>query len=168
MPRARRVASQTHPNVRLYAPGRAGRGSSAVGPCGPTATDAITFVPVPLSKAKSDPLHDDRLTQMLKLVAPDLHLDIREMVLQPCSTDPVHASDARPSPDELQGRYVLDTNLLVPKPHKIAIVDDLLTTGAHFRAMKAILTTQFPTVHMIGLFIARRVPTFADVEEFEI
>ena len=37
----------------------------------------LTFVPVPPSKAKEDPLYDDRLTQMLNLIRPDPKLDVR-------------------------------------------------------------------------------------------
>lgn len=40
----------------------------------------------------------------------------------------------------------------------VAVVDDLLTSGAHFRAAKRVLTRRFPGIEVVGLFLARRVP----------
>ena len=40
----------------------------------------------------------------------------------------------------------------------VAVVDDLLTTGAHFRAVATVLSARFPDIDVVGLFIARRVP----------
>lgn len=42
----------------------------------PEAIDSITFVPIPPSKAKSDPLYDDRMTRMLLAIRPDPPLDV--------------------------------------------------------------------------------------------
>lgn len=56
------------------------------------ARQTLTFVPVPPSKAKADPLYDDRLAQVLQAIWPGQGTDIREMVEQPTSTDAVHAS----------------------------------------------------------------------------
>jgi predicted amidophosphoribosyltransferase len=48
------------------------------------------------------------------------------------------------------------------------LFDDVLTTGAHFRAASAALQQSFPGVKIIGLFIARRVPEAVDFDEFEM
>jgi hypoxanthine-guanine phosphoribosyltransferase len=40
----------------------------------------------------------------------------------------------------------------------LVVVDDVLTTGAHFKAMQRILNERFPDVSLIGVFVARRVP----------
>ena len=85
----------------------------------PEALDGLTFVPVPPSKAKGDPLYDDRLTRMLRAIRPEPPLD------------------------------------------------DLPTTGAHFRAAKSILSARFPEVAVVGMFIARQAPHTADLEEFD-
>ena len=55
-----------------------------------------------------------------------------------------------------------------PAPQLIAVADVILTTGAHFRAVKAMLEREFPDVTIIGLFIARRVPESIDVEDFHL
>jgi predicted amidophosphoribosyltransferase len=41
-------------------------------------------------------------------------------------------------------------------PTNIGIVDDLLTTGSHFRAIKDKLLERLPHARIVGFFIARR------------
>ena len=41
-------------------------------------------------------------------------------------------------------------------PRRFTEVDDVLTTGAHFRAMSSLLGAGFPKARIMGLFIARR------------
>ena len=128
---------------------------------------AMTFVPVPPSKSKDDPMYDGRLTQVLRAMNPALQVDIRELVIQDTSTLEAHLRDVRPHPDELLELYRLDESLAEPPPNCIAIVDDLLTTGCHFRAMQELLARRFPSVYIMGLFVARRVPETDDPEDFD-
>ena len=128
---------------------------------------ALTFVPVPPSEAKGDPMHDARMTQMLQAIDPELGLDIRELVVQSVTTQKSHESVDRPRPGDLIKLYSIDEPLADPEPNCIAIVDDLLTAGSHFKAMQAVLTDRFPSAHVIGLFIARRVPDTDDPEDFD-
>ena len=133
--------------------------------------DRITFVPIPPSKASDDPLYDNRLIQMLHAIQPNPLLDIREIVVQRISTSPVHNTAIRPSPQQIEKLYQFDETLMMPKPELIAIVDDVLVTGAHFRAAESILSNWFPGTPIIGLFIARRAPDTSDIEDiadFEI
>jgi predicted amidophosphoribosyltransferase len=64
--------------------------------------------------------------------------------------------ERRQTPEEIQALYQVDSRLLMPRPTEIAIVDDVLTTGAHFRIMNAHLESAFPEVRIVGMFIARR------------
>ena len=139
----------------------------ALEPMGQQALNKLTFVPVPPSKAKEDPLYDDRLTQMLNLIRPDPKLDAREIIVQKHSTEAVHSSGVRLGPDEIEAMYEIDEELIKREPDFIVIVDDVLTTGAHFRASQAVLSSHFPTAKIIGLFIARRVPDTSDPDDFE-
>ena len=118
----------------------------------------LVFVPVPPSKARSDPLYDDRVTRMLRAIWPDQTVDVRELIIQSQSTDAAHESLARPSPEQIQAGYRVDEALTAPEPTVVAIVDDVLTTGAHFRAASVVLAQRFPAVQIVGLFVARRVP----------
>lgn len=116
-----------------------------------------TFVPIPPCRAKDDPLYDDRMVQILRQFGSDV--DVRELIVQSESYDASHGgATSRPGPDELYQRYQIDQTLIEPVPRSIAVVDDVLTTGAHFKAMQRMLNETFPGVPLIGLFLARRVP----------
>ena len=119
-----------------------------------------TFVPIPPSKSKEDPEYDDRMTQvLLKLGASD----VRELIYQSKSMKETHVSSDRHSIDELVANYRIDEDHATPEPAHIVIVDDMMTAGAHYRAMHRILKKRFPNVHISGVFLARRI--FANDEE---
>ncbi|CUI28128.1 hypothetical protein LA03_32125 [Burkholderia gladioli] len=124
----------------------------------------ITFVPIPPSKAKNDPLYDDRMLQLLQAVCKGRHTDIRELVVQRESSAAAHLSDTRPTPDELVANYQLDESLAEPAPQTIFVVDDVLTTGCHFKAVKQVLGRRFPEARIVGLFLARRAPKSVDLD----
>jgi hypothetical protein len=128
--------------------------------------DMLTFVPVPPSKARDHPLYDDRLRRMLAAIRPSRPVDFRELIEQGQSTDAAHESDTRPTPEALAALYRMNETLLAPKPQLIAVVDDLLTTGCHFRAARSLIAPLFPDVNIVGLFIARRVPD-TEITDFE-
>lgn len=111
----------------------------------------ITFVPIPPSKAKSDPLYDDRMLQLLQAVCKGRHMDIRELVVQHQSLAAAHLSGTRPTPDELVANYRLDEDAAEPAPVTIFVVDDVLTTGCHFKAVKHVLERRFPEARIVGL-----------------
>ena len=106
------------------------------------------------------------LTQMLIAIRPQQALDVREIIIQDTSTDPAHYSDVRPSPEHIGAIYKIDEAMTNPEPRFIAVVDDVLTTGGHYRAAHEMLCDRFPASAVIGLFIARRAPQTSDLEEF--
>lgn len=129
------------------------------------ALNAVTFVPIPPSKSKSDPLYDDRLSCVLHTIRPNPSLDIRELILQQNSMDAVHFNENRLSPDDLKECYEIDKKLIEPLPNNIILFDDVMTTGSHFKAAQSILCEIFPNANILGLFIARRVPETVDIED---
>ncbi len=118
----------------------------------------MTLVPVPPSKARGDPRHDDRMLQALQIPGKGRNLDIRELILQTESTEAAHDGHKRPAPTDLIEIYQINENLVEPIPKKIAIFDDVLTTGSHFKATQIMLQDRYPDVPVLGIFIARRVP----------
>lgn len=116
-----------------------------------------TLVPVPGSKSAGHPDYDDRMEQICRGIKDGL--DVRNLVVQLNSTDASHESGAgaRISVDELLEIYEVDENLVDPSPTDIAIFDDVLTAGTHFRAMEAVLSRRFPDARIRGFFIARRI-----------
>lgn len=117
-----------------------------------------TLVPVPPSKAKGHLDYDDRMLKIVQGIDIGFPLDIRELVLQTTSLHAAHESpDHRTTDTELFQVYQIDEKIASPTPTLLGIFDDVLTTGAHFRAMAACLQERFENVPIVGLFIARRV-----------
>ena len=115
-----------------------------------------TFVPIPPSKARGDAHYDDRMARVLQAIRPSQPIDARELILQTESTLAAHESSARRDPHDIQTRYRVDERLSLPSPVALIVVDDVLTTGAHFKAAQSVLNRCFPGVPVFGLFVARR------------
>jgi hypothetical protein len=116
-----------------------------------------TLVPVPPSKALNDPAYDNRMERICRAIAPGL--DIRLLVRQFVSTTAAHELGGAPRPtvEDLVANYRIDEAITQPPPKAIAIFDDVLTAGTHFKAMQTVLAERFPQVPIFGIFIARRV-----------
>lgn len=123
---------------------------------GSASLSGYTFVPVPPSRAKTDPMYDDRMLHMLQLVRQGL--DIRELVMQPASRPAAHDGEERPRPEEMASRYAIDESKCAPPPSSILICDDMLTTGCQFMAMRSVLSARFPQAAIYGIFLSRRAP----------
>lgn len=91
---------------------------------------------------------------LAKVKAKNNGLDVRECVLQPANRAPLHAGEKR-SPQKLYASYEFDQSMVAPPPSMIAIFDDVLTTGASFKAMQRLLREKFPSVPIVGVFVAR-------------
>lgn len=130
--------------------------------------EQATLVPIPPSSSKSDPSYDDRMIQVLVGLHPisRRRYDVRELIIQRSSTDPAHREGQSRNPETIQGNYMLDEDLLAPTPQAIGLFDDVLTSGAHFRAAQRLLVEHFPGVPIIGVFVARTVqppPSITDI-----
>lgn len=119
----------------------------------------VTLVPIPPSKNQGDPLYDDRMTRTLEMLNQQSAnaLDVRELIKQSESRQADHESSLRQPTNELIGNYYIDQELVYPEPEEIALFDDLLTTGKHFKAVQTILRKQYPDVKIRGIFVARRI-----------
>ncbi|WP_334460213.1 hypothetical protein [Acinetobacter soli] len=119
--------------------------------------NTILFVPVPPSKAKHDPMYDDRMTRVLdKLNNGWMGNGYRELITQTTSTCAVHAANNRRNIEELINNYRVEKQLIFPIPSMIIVIDDVLTTGCHYKAMEHHLRQTYPSTEIVGLFLARR------------
>jgi predicted amidophosphoribosyltransferase len=117
-----------------------------------------TVVPIPPSKSKTDAEYDGRLCESLeitKTLVPEL--DFKEVVSQKESMTASHIAGVRPKPEELKSNYECDTDLLDQCQKNIIVFDDMLTAGAHFRAMSDLLKEGRSDLEVIGLFVSRRI-----------
>ncbi|MYD92877.1 MAG: hypothetical protein F4Y02_04135 [Chloroflexi bacterium] len=129
--------------------------------------DQLRSVPIPPSKARRDRLYDDRMVRMLRAIRPAPPLDVRELVVQTESTVPAHERDDRPAPGDIEALYRTEGTLLDGCRPTVVVVDDTLTTGAHFRAAASVIVRARPGATVIGLFLVRRVPDSAGLDDIE-
>ena len=123
----------------------------------PRFLDRAVFVPVPPSRAKGDDGYDDRLVRMLRAVRQERPLDVRDLIVQTRSVEASHVRATRLRSWEIGELYRIDEALEAPAGGVVAVVDDVLTSGAHFRAAQELLLRRFPDIDVVGLFLARRV-----------
>jgi predicted amidophosphoribosyltransferase len=124
----------------------------------PRALARSLLVPVPPSRAPGDPLHDDRMLQVAGLLARSSGAVVADLLQPRVSTTPLHLRDDRRDLDQLRANLRLVEPAPELQPSRIFVLDDVLTTGAHFRVAKDALCSAYPGVAVIGLFVARRVP----------
>ncbi len=133
------------------------------------AIEKCTFVPIPPSKAKTDPLYDDRLVRSLSAVSPAI--DVRELLTINQSMRAHHEfvpGEKRPTPDDVYKLLSIDEGELRESVReKIILFDDVLTNGTHFKVCKRRLSERLPGHAIYGVFIGRsKRPDAAD--EFEV
>jgi hypothetical protein len=120
--------------------------------------DTATLVSVPSSMVQTDPNYDDRLPRILRQVSHGRQFDIRELVIMTRTVPQSHLAPERVSIEELIESMSINEACVRPAPQSIGIFDDVLTTGRHFKAVQTIIQQRFPSVPVVGLFVARRVP----------
>ena len=124
-----------------------------------------TFVPIPPSKCKTDPLYDDRMCHILRLLSEimlhkhKIEIDVRELLVQNMSYESAHTSSSRPEIKYYKSIYEVNKAESIPHPKNIILFDDVITHGAHFKAAQQLLREYYQQdINMIiGIFIARTV-----------
>ncbi|WP_313491702.1 hypothetical protein [Sphingobacterium multivorum] len=118
----------------------------------------FTLVPIPPSKIRSNPLYDNRISQILEGLIPSfVNCDVRELLYCIEDREPSHYTVQRPSLDDIYDNYMIDESLINGVRNNIILFDDVLTNGTHFCASRRKLLERFPNSTILGLFIARRV-----------
>lgn len=127
------------------------------------------YVPVPPSKVKDCPEYDDRVVRILQKAYRGA-LDIRELVIQKQSTESFHTSRQKRSVDDIYNNLMIDESLAGDiTGGDIVIFDDVLTSGAHFKAMSRLLRQRFGSdIRIHGLFVARTVWLNDDADENDL
>jgi len=115
------------------------------------------IVPMPPSRASNDPEYDDRMVQVAHALVAGTGATVRELIVRTVSRVASHSQEQARDVDRLLQSLGLNESVAVPEPAKIGVIDDVLTTGAHFRAARYLLQRRFPSAHIVGFFAARRI-----------
>jgi hypothetical protein len=83
-----------------------------------------------------------------------LNADIRDLIVQDQNLDSFHGGCRLP-PGQLMNYWSIDQTLCAREPTVVAVFDDMLTTGSHFKAAKMLIRGQWPYVPVFGVFLAR-------------
>lgn len=118
------------------------------------------WVPTPPSKVKTDPNYDSRIEDALNFAKQISHTDtnICNCITQNENREADHkTSKPKLKPEQRAENYTVNSNMIPDNTTRAIIVDDVLTTGSHFKGMEIALQKIFPDIEVIGLFVARRV-----------
>jgi hypothetical protein len=119
--------------------------------------DGVTVAAIPSSKARSDPEYDSRMEDMLmvlKLLHPTLR--IVEPFLAKTTLQAAHLGG--PRTPELIYRNLEWVELGEPiETKQIVLIDDVITTGAHFKACQRLLQENVARIEVFGVFWAKTV-----------
>lgn len=121
---------------------------------------SLTLVPIPPSKSRSDPEYDDRMEQVANKIAGLLDWVVCLPILSMNkSMESYHSRSGGRNPDEIYDLLEFNENLtnLYQENSVIALIDDVLTSGAHFEASRRCIQEYFPHVIVIGIFWAKAI-----------
>jgi predicted amidophosphoribosyltransferase len=118
----------------------------------------LTLVPIPPSKAITNPEYDDRMLRVCQQMVQGLTSpDVKPLIETIDDMGATHLDGHKPPPEVLKTNYrIICEEDYHPRRH-ILLLDDVLTTGSHFKACQSLLQERFPGVSVHGLFISRRV-----------
>jgi predicted amidophosphoribosyltransferase len=121
---------------------------------------SLTLVPMPPSKSQSHPNYDDRLEQVAKQVATKFeNVSWLLLLYMTKSTESYHSRSDRRDPRELYTLMRTDSNQIqqCQRDSIIALLDDVLTSGAHYTAAQRRILAELPDADVIGIFWAKAV-----------
>ncbi|MGG6297910.1 hypothetical protein ACQ4M4_26245 [Leptolyngbya sp. AN02str] len=121
---------------------------------------SLILVPMPPSKERSEPEYDDRVEQVVKAVAESIE-GVRWMPLiyTAKSMESYHLRSDGRNPNDIYLAMQLDEAIALHCKSNdiIALVDDVLTSGAHFTAARNRVHERLPDALVIGIFWAKAV-----------
>ncbi len=125
---------------------------------------SVCIIPMPTSCPKSDPQYDSRLVDTIRELQkykPGIRC---EDIIETRVKIPSASKDGGPRDPKILATYYCLRKPENALPSIVVLLDDVITTGGHFKACKSLLRMAHPNVNFIGVFWARRV--FDDLGDF--
>jgi predicted amidophosphoribosyltransferase len=114
------------------------------------------LIPMPTSKPRNDSEFDSRLDDMVKLVHTKTGQRFGFNLNTTHSSKAFHISSSSRYISDIGGNINF-TPFDEPVPAKVILVDDVVTTGAHFIACGNKIRHRHPCVFVLGLFLAKTI-----------
>lgn len=115
---------------------------------------STALVPIPTHHPKKDALYDSRLFDMCSIIASRIDaLNVEDVFDMAEAVTPAHAGGSR-NISSIGASIILGD--FSRRPNLIILVDDVLTTGAHYVACRNKIRAVYPSVPIIGIFLAKQ------------
>lgn len=119
----------------------------------------LAIVPMPPSKIRSHPEYDDRVEQVARMIANRLKEQATyfPVLLGSTDRDAAHLSGSTRDPEVIYRCMTIDESIAIQYDEKrhLVVIDDVLTSGAHFAAAYRHLHQRFPEARITGVFWAK-------------
>ncbi len=112
----------------------------------------LTLVPIPPSKERSHPEHDDRMEQVAEAVAAGLEqVSWLPLLSMSQSMESYHLRADGRDPEQIYALMQIETGVAEQSQagSLIVLLDDVLTSGAHFTAARRRILEVFPDVTVL-------------------
>ncbi len=116
------------------------------------------LIPAPTSNPRNSEHFDSRIEDsILKLIEFHPNLIFQPILDIKQSFPSAHAGGGSRKPFEIKKNILVSPFTIEPVPKRVFLIDDMITTGGHFRACKDILLEKYPDLQVIGIFWAKHV-----------
>jgi len=116
------------------------------------------LVPAPTSNPRSSGNFDSRIEDtIIELIKYQQNLLFQPVLDLKQAIPSAHAGGGSRNPFEIKKNLMVSPFTIEPVPKRIFLIDDMITTGGHFRAFKDKLLEKYPSLQVIGIFWAKHV-----------
>lgn len=115
----------------------------------------VLLVPIPTSKPRDDAGYDNRMDELCRMVGDSLDwVDYTPILDARNDLGAAHEGNSPRDPEFIKQNMIFSgpiSNFGIPKV--VFLIDDVLTTGAHYAACRDMINNAYPDLPIFGLFL---------------